>query len=184
VNRVGRMVMRGWCASVAVVLLAGTANPAAEQAKSAAERGREALLGQSFSPPIISPKAYDNLWKVWGLKAKPANYDQMIRERYGLHEAPYPNKGLPMGLREATGLLSKGFGNDCMLCHAGSIAGQSIVGLGNSALDLQALFDEFFAAQGMRQVSPIPFSNVRGTSEASASAAYLFQFRNDDLSLR
>src|SRR5205814_688358 len=45
-------------------------------------------------------------------------------------------------------------------------------------------FDELAQAQGLRQDMPMPFSNVRGTSEASASAAYLFQFRNPDLSLR
>jgi hypothetical protein len=40
-----------------------------------------------------------------------------------------------MGLREASTILGKGVGNDCLLCHAGSIAGQSIIGLGNSQLN-------------------------------------------------
>ena len=106
--------MRTWDASVAVMLAAWTASlgtePRERCTKTAAERGREALLGQAFVPPIVTWKAYENLWKVWGLKEKPADFDRRVRERYGLHEAPYPNKGLPMGLREAAGLLGKGVG--------------------------------------------------------------------------
>ncbi len=178
--------MRAWGASLVVVLAAGAASSGAEpqRARTAAERGREALLGQSFSPPMITHKAYANLWKVWELKEKPADFDRLVRERYGLHEAPYPNKGLPMGLREASALLlGKGIGVDCMLCHAGSIAGQSYVGLPNGSLDIQLLFDDFSAAQKMVSV-PIPLSHVRGTHEAFAASAYLLQFRDADLNLR
>jgi mono/diheme cytochrome c family protein len=178
--------MRAWGASLVVLLAVWTVSPGAEpqRAKTAAERGREALLGQSFSPAILSWKAYEKLWKVWGLKEKPADFERLVRERYGLHEAPYPNKGLPMGLREASGLLvGKGVGADCMLCHAGSIAGKSVIGLGNSGLDIQLLFDELGAAQGIPNL-PHTLSHVRGTHEAFAVSAYLFQFRDADLNLR
>ncbi|MBI1913375.1 MAG: c-type cytochrome [Planctomycetes bacterium] len=179
--------MRTWGASVAVVLAAWTASLGAEpresRTKTTAERGRDALLGQAFAPPIVTWKAYENLWKVWGLKEKPADFDRRVRERYSLSEPPYPNKGLPMGLREASGLLGKGVGVDCMLCHASSITGQPVIGLGNSALDVQFLFDELSAAQGIPNL-PITVSQARGTHEAFATTAYLFQFRNADLSLR
>jgi mono/diheme cytochrome c family protein len=152
--------------------------------KAPTERGKEALLGRSFSPPIISRADYEKVWRVWGLKERPDDFNERVRERYGLHEAPYPNGGLPMGLREAKGLFGKGVGNDCMLCHAGRVAGQTVLGLGNNALDLQGLFDEFGEAQGLKQAVPVAFSRARGTSEATASSVYLFQFRNPDLSLR
>ena len=54
---------------------------------------------------------------------------------------------------------------------------------GNSALDIELLFDELRAAQGVPNV-PITVSQARGTHEAYATTAYLFQFRNADLSLR
>src|ERR1700722_4638432 len=59
----------------------------------AAERGQKALLEHSYSPPTITRHGFDNLWKQWGLEAKPAPADfaRMLRERYGLHETPYPN---------------------------------------------------------------------------------------------
>jgi hypothetical protein len=164
------------------ILAVGVCGRGAE--KTAAERGKEALLRQSFTAPVISHEDYDNLWRVWGLKEKPADFDLRVRERYGLHEAPYPNQGLPMGLRPAKGLFGKGITNDCMVCHAGSIAGKTIIGLANTTLDLQALFDDLSQAQGFKQSFPVPFSNVRGTTEASASAAYLFQFRTPELALR
>jgi RoxA-like, cytochrome c-like len=170
-----------------VVLSIGQVAAGAERdqgMESSAERGRKALFGTCFSPPIISRRQYDRLWKVWGLKEKPADFDRLVRERYGLHPAPYANDDLPMGLRKATSLFGEGIGTDCLQCHAASVFGKPVVGLGNASLDLQALFDDFAALQGMKELAPMPFSHVRGTTEASASAAYLFQFRNPDLSVR
>ncbi len=130
-----------------VWLLLGTVVGAAEPS---AERGKEFLLGRSYNPPVFGRAAYDNLWKQWGLAEKPADYDRLVRERYGLHSAPYPNDGLPMGVRE--GLMGFGFGkgvsNDCLVCHGGSIAGKSYVGLGNASLDYQAWHEEIAAADG------------------------------------
>src|SRR5262249_38820847 len=114
----------------------------AAKEKTAAERGREAVVQWKLNPPIWSLKTYENAWKQWGLKEKPANYSQMFMERYGLHAAPFDNHGRPMGLSEVQGLLSKGLINSCLLCHAGTVAGQTIIGLGNSTLELQSLFEE------------------------------------------
>jgi mono/diheme cytochrome c family protein len=169
------------------MLLLGTAARAADP--DAAERGKKALLGRALSPPTITLDAYNQLWRQWGLDKKPAaaDYQRLVRERYGLHEAPYPNGGLPMGLREAPlpfGLAKKGIALDCMLCHAGSIAGQSYVGLGNTALDLQAFFEETAVADGRPAKTPFHFGNVRGTNEAGATAVFLLAFRNPDLTLR
>lgn len=152
--------------------------------KTAAERGRETLLGRAFSPPFASLQAYDQLWKQWGLPAKPADYERAFRERYGVHAAPYPNGGRAMGFREAPGLFSKGITNDCLLCHAGRVAGQTILGLGNAALDLHGLYEDLAAADGVKLALPFRMSNVRGTIEANAALAYLMQFRDPDLSLR
>src|SRR5262245_9127905 len=113
-----------WLTIVALLALAPSAH-AAEP--TAAEKGYKALTETAFIPGFWSSKSAANSWKHWGVKEKPADFDAAFRERYGLHPAPYPNGGLPMGLRKADLLLGPGIGADCMLCHGGSVAGKSYV---------------------------------------------------------
>jgi hypothetical protein len=104
--------------------------------RTAAERGAEAVHRLSSSPPVLSQEAYENAWRQWGVPEKPVEYARAFREHYGLHPAPYENQGLPMGLHEATGVLGHGITSDCLLCHAGSVAGRTYIGLPNTTLDL------------------------------------------------
>ena len=165
-----------------LLLLVGSisANPPVE----AVERGKKALLGRAFNPPAFSFKAYENVWKVWGLNEKPADLDRLFRERYGLAEAPYANGRYPMGLRESSGLLGKGLTTDCLACHGGSIMGKSIVGLWNAVGDYHALLAELSQADGKKGILPFHFSRVRGTSEAGAMAVFLLGYREPSLKLR
>jgi mono/diheme cytochrome c family protein len=168
---------------LAIPLLATTA--AAQEPS--AERGYKALTTRNFVPPTWSPAAYDNLWKQWGgpHQQQPQDYDRAVRERYGLHAAPFDNGRYPMGLREAKGLLgTKGVATDCMLCHGGSILGKSYIGLGNAVLDIQALFEDLNAGVGLPRKMPFTFCNVRGTSESAGFAVYLHSYREPDLKLR
>jgi mono/diheme cytochrome c family protein len=91
-----------------------------------------------------------------------------------------------MGLRESDLVLGvgKGISFDCLLCHGGSIAGHSYVGLGNSSLEIQALFEDLAAADGRKPATPFVFGNVRGTSEAGAMSVFLLSYREPDLRLR
>jgi Cytochrome c len=158
--------------------------PALAGEPTGAERGKKALLENSFIPPAWRQSGFDNVWKRWeGVKEKPADLQKALCERYGLHPAPYPNNGLPMGLRKASFLLIQGVSVDCMLCHGGSIMGKSYVGLGNSSLEIQALFEEMSGADGRRPATPFVFGNVRGTSEAGGMAVYLLGYRDPDLSM-
>lgn len=168
---------------LAALLLAAAAARGADP--TAAERGKKALLETAFIPSFWPKAAYESAWRQWGVAAKPADYPAAFRERYGLHPAPYPNDGLPMGLRPAPYLpFMRGIGIDCMTCHGGSILGTSYVGLGNSSLDIQALFEELAAAADMPVRLPFTYTQVRGTSEAGAFSVYLLGYRNDDLSPR
>jgi mono/diheme cytochrome c family protein len=179
--------MRWWLLGLVVLCGLAAAVPAAEKQATtpSAKRGKEALLGRTFAPPMVTLKGYDRLWKTWGLKEKPKDYDRAIRERYGLHVAPYDNKGVPMGLRPASHLLiGKGYAPDCMLCHSGRVAGQTVFGLGNSTIDLQSLFEDIGTAEGFKNILPYQASHVRGTFEAVASVTHLSQFRDDDLNIR
>src|SRR5437764_1153221 len=125
--------MSRWFVLLSVLVFVGLTH--ADSREEAIARGRKALVGRSFNPPVWGPNSYDSLWKQWGLPEKPADYDRAVRDHYGLHPAPYANDGLPMGIRKGTG-----FSVDCLICHGGSIVGQSYIGLGNSTLDVQAVF--------------------------------------------
>jgi len=153
----------------------------------AAARGKEALLGRAFTPALFPLTAYDNAWRQWGSGQgeRPRPYDSAFRARYGLHAAPFDNGKYPMGLRESQSLLlGKGLSADCLVCHGGSIAGKSYIGLGNASLDFQALFEDLTNAGPGPSRSPFVFCNVRGTSEAGSMAVYLLGFREPDLSVR
>lgn len=169
--------------TIAFVLIPSAAR--ADDADAVA-RGKKALETRAFSPAPWPFSAYDNAWKQWEpkLERQPADYDAAFRERYGLHPAPYDNGKYPMGMRKGTLLFLEGITTDCMICHGGSILGKSYVGLGNSALDIQAFFEDLNRAAGIGRKLPHIFSNVRGTSEAGSMAVYLGTFRNPDLSLR
>ena len=150
----------------------------------AAERGKKALESHSFNPAVWSQRAYDEVWKQWGLTSKPADFDKRLRDRFGLHPAPFPNDGLPMGLRKGPTLLGTGVSVDCLVCHGGSILGKSYIGLGNSSLDIQALFQELNKSNGRSDWLPFTFCNVRGTSEAGGMAVFLLGHRTPDLMIK
>jgi hypothetical protein len=160
----------------------------AEERVPSAERGRDKLLTVSYVQASMTRASYDEVWKQWGLEKKPAaeDYDRLFRERYGFHPAPYPNGGLPMGLKEAPflGLFTKGITQDCLVCHGGSIAGKSYIGLPNTSLDYEAFATEMLTTSGMRPRVRFTATNVRGTTEAGTMAVFLLGMRNPDLSLK
>jgi hypothetical protein len=183
-------------ASLAALALPAGPGPlrAAEPAPdpSAVERGRVALTSHGYLKPSWGGHAYKNVGKLWGPGAPdpdrdPEAYAAAFRRRYGLNPAPYPNDGLPMGLRR--GVMpdgsKKGIQIDCMLCHGGSIGGQAIVGLGNTELDLTRLFQEMTRADGAWfPLVPYVINSARGTVNAGMFSAVLLSLRNSDLSFR
>ncbi len=148
--------------------------------------GRTALLTRDYNPATWKLTAYDDAWRSWGpdFKTAPKEYARAFMDRYGLHPAPYDNGRYPMGLREGQIFLGKGLTVDCMLCHGGSIAGNSYVGLGNSSFDIQAFYEDMNQASGRAARTPFVFGNVRGTSEAGGMAVFLLSYRQPDLSIR
>jgi mono/diheme cytochrome c family protein len=180
------MTQSRWSILVAVVGLSLLAPLPGRAETTPVERGREAVRGKpSLNPPLATLDAYANVWKQWGLKKKPADFLRALEERYGLHQAPYDNGELPMGLHPGEHLfLGKGVSTDCLLCHAGRIAGQTVIGLGNASLDLQGLFQELTAANPGPQRVPFVLGNVRGTIDPVTPIAFLMNFRDPELNLR
>ncbi len=175
--------MRLLIAVTSVVLVGASARPAAAADGASPERGRDVLFHRSLNPANWSLKAYDDAWKQWGVREKPADYEKAFRERYGLHPAPFDNRGRPMGLIEGPLLFGKGLTNNCLMCHTGTVAGQTIVGLGNASLDLQSLFEDLVRADGVELRFPFQFSYVRGTIDPINPLAFLLQYRDADLAL-
>ena len=176
-----KRIMLGLGATLAIVSVVA-ADSARSETRSAAERGAEAVRGRpALNPPAVSVEGFDNLWKHWGLKEKPANYVQAVRERYGLHEAPYDNAGLPMGLHPARGLFGKGFGTDCLLCHAGAVAGQTIVGVGNTTLDLHGLLNDCLASSSLGRGPNFPLAYTRGTIDPVTPFIVLMSMRDAEM---
>jgi mono/diheme cytochrome c family protein len=147
-------------------------------------RGQDFLLHRSVSPGLWRTSALDQAWKQWPAPHKPEHYDEAFRERYGLVANPMDNHGLPLGLYEAPWFFTKGVGYNCLLCHAGRIAGQTIIGLGNASVDIQSLFEELTAANGFQLSAPFQLSYVRGTIDPVSSVAYLMQIRDRDLNIQ
>jgi mono/diheme cytochrome c family protein len=179
--------MAAWrLAAITLACLAAAAASSSSAEPDAVARGEKALLGRSFTPPTLALSAYQNAWRRWGDGATqpPEPYAQAFREHYGLHPAPYPNGGYPMGLREGNSLFGKALSTDCLLCHGGSILGQSYVGLPNTTGDIQALLEDLSSTATWTARTPFRFCSVRGTSEAAAVAVFLFGLREPDLSLR
>ncbi|QDV32621.1 c-type cytochrome [Tautonia plasticadhaerens] len=157
-----------------------------------ADRGRQALTARGYLRPEWGMDVYRAVAGLWGDRAPdpeadPGTYADAFADRYGLHPAPYPNDGLPMGLRRATDPKSGrvGFQVDCLACHGGSIGGTSYVGLGNTRLDMIGLYRDFYRADGR----PLYFTGftvntARGTVNAGQMAAILIALRSPDLSPR
>lgn len=175
-------IRRPLAASLASIVLLVPCLTRAEE-KASAERGAIAVR-TAMNPAGFSIRSFDNVWKQWGLKERPADFERARNERYGFHTAPFDNQGMPLGLHAVNSPLGKGLDASCVLCHAGRVAGQTIIGLGNASLDFQGFFDEVGAGEFFAPRMPIRLGNVRGTIEATAVVNYFLEFRNTDLSLR
>jgi hypothetical protein len=69
--------MARWMALLFAISMIAIAR--ADSTDEAAARGRHALESQSFNPSVWSMSAYESLWKQWGLKEKPADFDHAVR---------------------------------------------------------------------------------------------------------
>jgi hypothetical protein len=153
-----------------VVAVAGAQPPD----PAAVERGRKALLERSHLEGRWTREGFDKL----------ESSGDSVREKYGLFPAPYENHGLPMGLRPSDA-DPKRIVLDCLICHGGSLLGESRVGLPNTTSDLAPLFRDLTKESGL-QAPPnlLQVNRARGVTNAGALGVLFFAFRNDDLSPR
>jgi len=194
--RVRQVTLGTWLGVAALTLTWGGSKALGErpepESTPAADRGRAALTTTGYLKPAWGDAAYRRAGGLWedgapDFETQPEAYAKAFNRRYGLHPAPYPNDGLPMGLRRGNGPegTKTGIQLDCMVCHGGSIGGTSLVGLGNATLDLRALLDELTRADGHRlPPSLFTLTTARGSVNAGQIAVVLLSLRNSDLSMR
>ena len=170
----------------AIVPLFCFAPPLSAAETTPAERGYKALTETAFIPASWRPRAYDNAWKHWaGVKRNRPTTTRPSATTTACTPPRTPTTNLPMGLRPGTFLFVKGIAIDCMLCHGGSIFGKSYVGLGNTSLDIQAVFEEMSAADGRSREAAVHVQQrPRHVARPAAFAVYLLGFREPDLKHR
>jgi hypothetical protein len=108
--------------------------------------GLEHLATKAYSPTIMDPAIFDNLWRSWdgpsreaAEKASGSARRRMTLERYGLLEAPYDNGGAPLGMVVQP---DGSYALTCFVCHAGAVEGRTHLGLPNASLDFSAIFED------------------------------------------
>jgi hypothetical protein len=145
----------------------------------------------STSSYAFPASAYNTMWQsIWGLSARPANYDQLVAERWGMPLSPTPNPyptpadtpaqiaaggsgQLPMGLtqlRNADGSWTGNINATCNICHGGAVGTKDDgAGLGaiygtNSLSDITLMFTDLaYIAPQQGALAVISQNKVRGT---------------------
>ena len=158
----------------------------------AVERGRRLMEGGRLLNAEWSDAAYKAVGETWGEPAPdpdadPEGYARAFGRHYGFSPAPFPNDGLPMGLKRSVKAdgATRGVQVDCLVCHGGSIGGKSHVGMPNTRIDYAGFFPDLFRAEGRPSpLLPFVLNTTRGTTNAGMMSIALLSMRNPDLSRR
>jgi mono/diheme cytochrome c family protein len=102
-----------------------------------AEAGRALILERGLGGRFAPRLALENLWLVWP-NAAPGAFWPAFRARYGFAQDPRGGE-LPAGFKDdGQGWLTV----DCLACHAGTVAGRTLVGAAANRADLQLLIED------------------------------------------
>jgi hypothetical protein len=149
--------------------------------------GKMWFFGGNYTDSLMAFTAdhYNNLWSAWGYTSRPADFDRLVADRWGIpsgaarNPSPLPGEDpnttdggsgqLPVALTQLhdsngyTGRISM----NCNWCHSGQVGNPSdgsglgaIYGTGNSLADIGALFGDVFGAG-----FPIAANKIRGTGD-------------------
>lgn len=195
-----KLLALGWgigCCAAFGAELANTANtPSAPTSLDSYPAGYRHLLNNEFVPAQLDQEIFDNLWKTWEepLKAKaeqatPEERRQMAFSRYGLTEAPGREGGIPLQYADNG---KGGWVLNCFACHGGKVAGQVIMGVPNTHIALETLFQEIYATKRLlkRPMPPaelgsllVPLGKSNGTTNAIIFGVALGAYRDRDLNV-
>ena len=163
------------------------------------EQGYQYLLTRPYDAPLMTEAALWDVWKVWpkparaeAERASPAERRQMIFSRYGLVEER--GRDLPVSLLRTPG---GGLTENCLVCHAGKVAGRYIPGLANSNYTGDALASDIAVLMQRENLAPPPGTVVWpagfptppnidavGVNNAFAGSTITLAMRDKDLNLQ
>jgi mono/diheme cytochrome c family protein len=164
-----------------------------------AEKGYQYLLTRPYDAPTMTEAMLWDVWKVWpdparaeAEKASPAERRHMIFSRYGLVEEQ--GRDLPVNFVRTPG---GGLTENCLLCHAGKVAGKYVYGLGNSNYTGDALGSDVALLMQREKLAPpsgalnwpagfpAPQSvNAVGVNNAFGDSPIFLAMRDKDLNLQ
>lgn len=154
-------------------------------------RGLHNLTHNAYGMPLLNLKLIELVSRVWEpeWKAKldpndPDSLRKVAFERYGLTEAvTNDSQGAPL---QFVATKSGMWVQTCMLCHGGRVplTGESKIGMPNTELDMQTLYEDVTKATGLRGPFPLTFGMSRGRTNAFIFSLELVRRRNEDLSNR
>jgi mono/diheme cytochrome c family protein len=155
------------------------------------EKGLWNLQHKSYGAPLMNkkllleilPKVWEPEWKAKVDPNDPDSVRKVAFERYGFSEATWDNQGAPL---QFTASASGMWTQTCMLCHGGRVpvTGESKIGMPNTELDMQTLYDDVQSALKMKGPFPLTFAMSRGRTNAFIFSLELLRRRNEDLSRR
>lgn len=119
-----------------------------------AARGATLLGSAGLGTRGLLPRAaIDNLWVVWGTGPRTgAAWLSEMEARYGVVASPEPNDGLPLGFTLESGNLVS---LQCLVCHAGRVAGAVVIGAANGRFQLQAFYEDL---ERLSEIAGMPAS--------------------------
>jgi len=115
-----------------------------------ADQGHAAFSDGELIQGLIPPEAMRHLYLTWSDQLPSYAFYSMNEEqywedfnaRYGTIPSPFEGATYPAGF----GVADDGrVGIDCLLCHAGRLEGQTVIGLSNNRLDLRGFVDDLKA---------------------------------------
>ena len=154
------------------------------------QRGLYNLTHNAYGLPLLTPALIERLPKVWEADWKaridsgdPGSPMRVAFERYGLTPATWPNQGAPM---QFVATPQGTWVQTCMLCHGGRLpgSGMSMIGMPNTELDMQTLYEDVTKLTGFKGPFPLLFGMTRGRTNAFVFSLELMRRRNEDLSRR
>ena len=165
-------------------------------AETATERGWHHLRTRPYLPPDFDMETFDRLWTMWpepdrsrAEQATPAERHRMIRDWYGLPHDPQNPEATGPGM----GWINQKDGSqvmNCLACHGGTVAGQTVPGLPNSRIDLQLLVSHTRLLKIVRGKKlshlelgalKLPLGTTAGTTNAVIFGVILEAVRDEDM---
>ena len=157
---------------------------AADQPKTAAERGWIALSEKTMNPGLWSSGGSRQSVETMGLKEKPADYDRAVRRRYGLHAAAFDNPGCRSVCNWRRRCWERGSSTTACSAMPARWPDRRSLAWAMPRSTCKGCSRTSAAPASYRLRGPFQFSYARGTIDPINPFTYLMSMHDPDLNLR